>query len=116
MPTIADINRKNESNRQYLHNKCWQVLYDYIPKIQNYILKINKSTDFEQNIYLDEINVNIKQICKSHNILLNQKPYNYLSSYLNHTKKMSTSKDIINSLQLLINIITAKYNKYNKCV
>ena len=104
-------NRKIETTRQHLLYKCWDVLYNYIPTIENCILKSNRDKNFDWKIYLQEIDTNIKQICKSHNILENQKPYNYLSSHINHARKMNTSREIVNNLQLLINVITANYNR-----
>ena len=113
MPTIVEKcrNRNKETKRQYLLYKCWDVLYNYIPTIENIILKSQRDKNFEWKLYLREINTNIKQICKSHNISENQKPYNYLSSHINFANKMNSPRKINNILQLLINEITANYNR-----
>jgi len=104
--------RKTEVSRQYLLEQCWETLYTKsLPMINNFILKSYKNVNYDWNLYLDAIDSNIKQICKSYNKSLNENPYNKLNPFLIKCYKLNTSREICNELQLLINILTTNYNK-----
>ena len=103
---------KIEITRQHSLNHCWNTLYTTsVPMITNYILKSKKNVNFDWKTYLNLIDTNIKQICKSFNIPLNKNPYEKLKSYLIYSQKLNTTREICNSLQLLINILTVNYNR-----
>lgn len=104
--------RKIEITRQQLLGQCWETLYtSCVPMINDYTLKSHQNINYNWNIYLDAINSNIKQICKSYNKSLNENPYIQLNQHLTRCFKLNTSREICNELQLLINILTTNYNK-----
>lgn len=114
MSTISEKRKKRqlETTRQILFEQCWETLYTKsIPLINNLILKSYKNVNYDWNLYLDVIDLNIKQICKSYNKSLTENPYIQLNQYLIKCHKLNTSREICNELQLLINILTINYNK-----